>query len=476
MFHGRRAGGRKQYKWQAGARALFGDYFARRSGGAPQVNNEAEPAPSNDDSLLHTEAAAHEFDSFLPDPDASSPVVSAASSVPSSPQGSRISSPPLPEVDSEAHGSDNEIDSESAHAEGESHEFQPQPGDVSPMLPASPAPSSPQQQWPCTSSPPLLQPEAREDPAQSSPASSPLQSQQPKAAEPAQLPASERQRQAIERAREFIRCIVAMKQSGTSGRAVRTQAQLAQELGYNPATLSGFMTGTHRKSKPLLLSALNQMRIGLLLVLERKGFGAPASPQPLQPGSGSHEGAASCAGASVSSCAEGSGASRRASSARSWRPAATAPSPARRPQVRGPPPKAVQTLKLREIKGTHAGGEVHVMALGEPVTDPRWQINCPGTDGEQQLQLRLGFRARHTATAGSLGGRTFEFWLERLESDDASLHGGPLWYVACPESHQPPPLVLRARLRCLAHLTCILWRAGWLESSQSSTRRTHSTP
>ena len=312
-------------------------------------------------------------------------------------------------------------------------------------MPAVSAASSPLQSH--TSSPRLPQPEVQEDPASPAPAPQPppQQPKQPKAAEPAQLPASERQRRAIERAREFIKYIVAMKKSGTSGRVVRTQAQLAQELGYNPATLSGFMTGTTRKAKPMLLSDLQPMRAGLVDMLKRKGFGSPPpSPKPVQQaGSGSREGASA-----ASSGAEGSGAaSRRCRSASGGRPAAAPALPARRPQVQGPPQKAVLSLKMSEIKGKHAGGAVHVMALGEPMTDPRWQITCPGTGGEQQLRLRLGFRARHTATGGSLGGRTFEFWLERLESAELALNGGPLWYAASPQSDHSPSL--RARLRCL---------------------------
>ena len=55
MFHGRRGGGRKSYKWQARARAAFGDFFGRRTGGAPQVTCEAPRSTDAADRIIAEE-------------------------------------------------------------------------------------------------------------------------------------------------------------------------------------------------------------------------------------------------------------------------------------------------------------------------------------------------------------------------------------------------------------------------------------
>ena len=105
----------------------------------------------------------------------------------------------------------------------------------------------------------------------------------------------------------------------------------------------------------------------------------------------------------------------------------TAPAPA---PACGRAPSALMALQLKEIAGGHLGGQVHVMSLGAgaaPTEDDRWIISVRG----EQLRIPLGYRARYTfgaRTTAELGGRTFEFEIQKLDSR-AELHynGSPLW-------------------------------------------------
>ena len=69
------------------------------------------------------------------------------------------------------------------------------------------------------------------------------------------------------------------------------------------------------------------------------------------------------------------------------------------------------------------------MSLGAaaPVDDVRWIISARG----QLLRIPLGYRARYTfgaRAAFELGGRTFEFEVEKLDSrTELHLNGAPLW-------------------------------------------------
>ena len=102
-------------------------------------------------------------------------------------------------------------------------------------------------------------------------------------------------------------------------------------------------------------------------------------------------------------------------------PRASRPRPPPSPLLPPPPPppplrcEPVLTVCLTELKGLNLGGQIDVVALGELVEgDPRWQVDCPRTEGTQLLTLRVGYRVRRTVSRGALAGRTFEVWVERL--------------------------------------------------------------
>jgi hypothetical protein len=91
---------------------------------------------------------------------------------------------------------------------------------------------------------------------------------------------------------------------------------------------------------------------------------------------------------------------------------------------------SVLTVGLKDVKGAKEGGQVSILSVGLPIaSDVRWQMSRPG--GGALLRLRNGLRGRRTISArgsGAMAGRSFEFWVERLDArGDKAEHAGPLW-------------------------------------------------
>ena len=168
------------------------------------------------------------------------------------------------------------------------------------------------------------------------------------------------------------------------------------------------MTGkAPKEGKTLDRTTLGTRAACLLSDLKRCGFTAPPPAAPQQ------------APAAQSPAAE--------PPPRAARPAP--PKPAPQPPVVGVRRTSIFEADLTEVEDAGAGGTVHVLSLGEVVPDDtRWQMQCPRTQGAQMLTLRVGFHASRTVPRGALAGRTFDFWVERLDApQELGLHGGPLW-------------------------------------------------
>ena len=92
------------------------------------------------------------------------------------------------------------------------------------------------------------------------------------------------------------------------------------------------------------------------------------------------------------------------------------------------PEPALLTVNMAEVK--NQGGDAYISSLGAAVVaDRRWQMARPG--GGAPLHLRDGLRGRRAFAlrqGSAMGGRSFEWWIRRLEArHDPILHGAPLW-------------------------------------------------
>ena len=187
------------------------------------------------------------------------------------------------------------------------------------------------------------------------------------------------------------------------------QARLCDAVGMASAWLSLYKAGKNGRGKELDLSELDKRHSWLLRALERQGLPleTPVAAVPSNlPASG------------MGGAAEGGGA------------AETAPQqPASKIAAMAPPRAVVLSVNLRDVQGAKEGGQVHIINLGTAVADVRWKVNRPGGTGH--LYLRDGLRGRRAFAArqgSTMGGRTFEWWIEPLDArHDPAHHGGPVW-------------------------------------------------
>ena len=195
------------------------------------------------------------------------------------------------------------------------------------------------------------------------------------------------------------------------------QAKFCDALGMAPAWYSGYKKGTNCHGKQLTITELDvrfwRLRGALAkaqLPLEITTAGAtptaetnPTETNPHARGS-NHVAAASAHASS----------------------ATTPQQPANANVTKAPP---ILSVSLLEVKGAKEGGQVHLINLGVPVADARWQVDRPG--GGHCLRLRDGLRGRRSFAArrgSAMGGRAFEWWVEPIDSrHDLAHHGGPVW-------------------------------------------------
>ena len=186
------------------------------------------------------------------------------------------------------------------------------------------------------------------------------------------------------------------------------QARLCDAVGMAPAWLSLYKAGKNGRGKELDLSELDTRHSWLRRALERQGLPleTPAAAVPTNLPASGRGGAA-----------EGGGA------------AETPQQPASKAAATAPLRAAILSANLREVQGAKEGGQVHITKLGIAVADVRWKMSRPG--GGAPLFLRDGLRGQRAFAArqgSTMGGRSFEFWVEPLDArHDPAHHGGPVW-------------------------------------------------
>ena len=185
----------------------------------------------------------------------------------------------------------------------------------------------------------------------------------------------------------------------------RSQCSLAAEISWSPVYLAQFMTGK-RNGKVINRISMNALHSTLTSALARAGL--PSTEFELEPG-------------------------HREAPAPPPPPPPPLPPPTRQPLP-------VWSVKIGDAGGDHSGGLLHIMSIGVPpirdddLDGPElWAYPCPARGGAEDglvLRLRLGLRGRITfgARVTGLGGRTFEWEIERLHAPlEPEVHNGPLW-------------------------------------------------
>ena len=207
--------------------------------------------------------------------------------------------------------------------------------------------------------------------------------------------------------REHLKWLVAARFGGK-------QIKLADALRVDSPWLSRYLTGRSKHAKDLDSRQLNDYHSSIIHYLGRAEL-------PTETPTATEIAAAAVEAATTASAAEAAAST----------PKPAKPSPAAPVFKAAAPKAAVLSVDLSDVAEWREGGAVHIMALGVPVlVDDRWLMTCPG-GGDRVLRLRIGLRGRRTISSrshASVAGRTFEWWIEALDSRaELAHHGGPLW-------------------------------------------------